>query len=248
MSLPTHEMLARFQIATIRMLEYGKDLGTPVGALEERPTLEHGFYARYGKRALDALSAIAALTMLSPVLVIVAVLIKLTSRGPVFFRQVRIGRGSCPFRILKFRSMTITPSAGDLRITVAGDPRVTRIGRFLRRYKMDELPQLWNVVCGHMSLVGPRPEVPAYVEEYTSAQRLVLSVRPGITDLASLAYRYEEEILAGHADPESYYREKVLPDKLMRNLTYLSKIALQTDLRIIARTIASSFLFVEKRQ
>ncbi len=206
----------------------------------------NGFYANYGKRALDILAATAGLILLSPVLGLVACCIKLTSRGPAFYRQVRIGKGGRPFQILKFRSMTMQTSNRDLKITVAGDSRVTPVGRFLRRYKVDELPQLWNVIRGDMSLVGPRPEVPVYIEGYTREQRMVLSVRPGITDTASLAYRHEEEILANQADPEQFYRTQILPDKLARNRAYLEKITLQNDIRIIVKTISSSFVFAEK--
>ena len=204
-----------------------------------------GFYATYGKRALDILAATAGLILLSPVFGLVACCIKLTSRGPVLFRQVRIGKDGRPFRILKFRSM-MQSSIGDLKITVAGDSRVTRVGKFLRRHKVDELPQLWNVIRGQMSLVGPRPEVPVYIEEYTREQRMVLSVRPGITDSASLAYRHEEEILANQGSPEQFYRTQILPDKLARNKAYLEKITLRNDIRIILKTISSSFLFTGK--
>jgi lipopolysaccharide/colanic/teichoic acid biosynthesis glycosyltransferase len=201
----------------------------------------NGFYVNYGKRVFDILAATTGLILLSPVLAITACCIKLTSRGPVFYRQVRIGQGARPFQILKFRSMTSQTSNGDLKITVAGDSRVTPVGKFLRSYKVDELPQLWNVIRGDMSLVGPRPEVPVYVEEYTPEQRIVLSARPGITDPASLAYRHEEEILARQADPEQFYRTTILPDKLARNRAYLEKITLQNDIRIIVKTISSAF-------
>jgi lipopolysaccharide/colanic/teichoic acid biosynthesis glycosyltransferase len=213
---------------------------------EQHPAFANGFYANYGKRALDILAATIGLILLSPVLVIAACCIKLASRGPVLYRQVRIGKRARPFQILKFRSMTIQASNSDLKITVAGDSRVTPVGKFLRHHKIDELPQLWNVIRGDMSLVGPRPEVPVYIEEYTQEQRIVLSARPGITDPASLAYRHEEEILAGQADPEQFYRTKILPDKLARNRAYLEKITLQNDIRIILKTISSSFLLADK--
>jgi lipopolysaccharide/colanic/teichoic acid biosynthesis glycosyltransferase len=208
---------------------------------EQNAGRANSFYVNYGKRVLDILAATTGLILLSPVLAIAACCIKLTSRGPVFYRQVRIGQGARPFQILKFRSMTSQTLNGDLKITVAGDSRVTPVGKFLRRYKVDELPQLWNVIRGDMSLVGPRPEVPFYIEEYTPEQRIVLSARPGITDLASLAYRHEEEILAAQDDPEQFYRTKILPDKLARNGAYLEEITLQNDIRIIVKTISSSF-------
>jgi lipopolysaccharide/colanic/teichoic acid biosynthesis glycosyltransferase len=201
-----------------------------------------GFYANYGKRALDILSATAGLILLSPVLGLVACCIKLNSRGPVLYRQLRVGKDGRPFQIMKFRSMVMQASKTDLGITIDGDPRVTAIGKVLRRYKVDELPQLWNVICGDMSLVGPRPELPVYVAEYTLDQYTVLSARPGITDPASLAYRHEEKILADQSDPEQFYRTQILPDKLARNMAYLQKITLRDDLRIILKTVSSSFL------
>jgi lipopolysaccharide/colanic/teichoic acid biosynthesis glycosyltransferase len=137
--------------------------------------------------------------------------------------------------------MVIGKSNGDLGITVSGDKRVTPIGRVLRRYKLDELPQLWNVLRGDMSLVGPRPELPMYVASYTAEQRQVLAVRPGITDPASLTYRHEEKILAEYDDPDQFYRTRILPDKLAQSLLYLQKISLKVDLRIIVETVLSLF-------
>ena len=229
----------------IRLLDQERNQGTLLRDSGQQAVFAKGFYATYGKRALDILAATAGLIVLSPVFGLVACCIKLTSRGPVLFRQVRIGKDGRPFRILKFRSM-MQSSIGDLKITVAGDSRVTRVGKFLRRHKVDELPQLWNVIRGQMSLVGPRPEVPVYIEEYTREQRMVLSVRPGITDSASLAYRHEEEILANQGSPEQFYRTQILPDKLARNKAYLEKITLRNDIRIILKTISSSFLFTGK--
>jgi len=214
----------------------------------QQPAFANSFYARYGKRALDIVAAAGGLIVLSPVLVFVACCIRLTSRGPALYRQIRIGQGGRPFQILKFRSMTMQVSNTDLQVTVAGDSRVTRVGKILRRYKVDELPQLWNVVRGDMSLVGPRPEVPVYVADYTPEQRMVLSVRPGITDPASLAYRHEEEILSGQSDPEQFYRTKILPDKLARNRAYLGRITPQNDIRIIVKTIFSSLLIAEETE
>jgi len=229
----------------IRLLDQERNQGTLLRDSGQQAVFAKGFYATYGKRALDILAATAGLILLSPVFGLVACCIKLTSGGPVLFRQVRIGKDGRPFRILKFRSM-MQSSIGDLKITVAGDSRVTRVGKFLRRHKVDELPQLWNVIRGQMSLVGPRPEVPVYIEEYTREQRMVLSVRPGITDSASLAYRHEEEILANQGSPEQFYRTQILPDKLARNKAYLEKITLRNDIRIILKTISSSFLFTGK--
>jgi lipopolysaccharide/colanic/teichoic acid biosynthesis glycosyltransferase len=199
----------------------------------------HGFYVRYGKRALDMFASTAGLLTLLPVFATVALGIKLTSRGPVIFRQTRIGREGLPFSIFKFRSMYVSdPDSSAL--TVTGDERITQVGRFLRRFKLDELPQLWNVLCGEMSLVGPRPEVPVYVAHYTPEQRVVLFVRPGITDPSSLAYRREEEVLAAASDPEHFYRTCILPDKLARSGAYLKSITFYGDVRIILKTLASS--------
>ncbi len=214
--------------------------------VEQHSAFTKSFYTNYGKRALDILSATAGLILLLPVFGFVAFCIKLTSRGPVLYRQVRTGKDGLPFQILKFRSMLMQKSEKDLSITVAGDQRVTAIGRLLRRCKVDELPQFGNVVRGDMSLVGPRPEVPLYVAEYTPEQRMVLSARPWITDPASLAYRHEEEILADQKDPEHFYRTQILPDKLARNLAYLQKITLRNDIRIILETVSSSFLLSER--
>jgi len=233
---------------SIEVIDQEKDQGGRACDSEQHPAFANGFYANYGKRLLDILAATSGLILLSPVFAIAACCIKLTSRGLVLYRQVRIGQGARPFQILKFRSMTSQTSNRDLKITVAGDSRVTPLGKFLRRYKVDELPQLWNVIRGNMSLVGPRPEVPVYIEEYTPEQRIVLSARPGITDPASLAYRHEEEILAAQADPEQFYRTKILPDKLARNRAYLEKITFQNDIRIIVKTFSSSFLLVEKQE
>jgi lipopolysaccharide/colanic/teichoic acid biosynthesis glycosyltransferase len=200
---------------------------------------------KHGKRILDCISSATGLLVLLPLFALVAVCIKLTSRGSVFYRQIRVGKDGHPFHIVKFRSMNGVASEMSPGITVSGDERITRVGRLLRRYKIDELPQLWNVLRGDMSLVGPRPELPKYVETYSSDQRLVLSVRPGITDPASLFYRLEEEILSRCEDPERVYRMEILPDKLAQNLGYIQNISFRTDLRIILATVSRSFLLVE---
>ena len=170
------------------------------------------------KRTLDFTAAALGLLLLSPLLLGVALLIRIDSRGPVFFRQVRVGRYGQPFRIFKFRTMSHAPaSAGTSgpQLTVAGDARITRVGALLRRTKIDELPQLIDVLRGTMSLVGPRPEVPHYVQHYPPESReRVLSVRPGITDFASLRYRNENALLARASDPEREYVDVILPSKL----------------------------------
>jgi len=202
-------------------------------------------YAKWGKRLLDVVAASLGLLVLSPLFVILCCVIKVTSRGGPFYRQARIGKDGRRFLIVKFRSMIVGHVNG-LEITVSGDRRVTSVGRILRRYKLDELPQLWNVLRGDMSLVGPRPELPVYVAAYTEQQRQVLAVRPGVTDPASLAYRHEEAILAEHKDPEQFYRTQVLPDKLARNLAYVQAISLKNDLHVIFETVVSSFLASQK--
>jgi len=230
----------------IPLLDRENGRGGVLSDAGQNPGSVGGFYERHGKRSLDTLLATTGLILLSPLLGFLACCIKLTSRGPVFFRQVRVGKNGRPFQILKFRSMVMQSLNTDVMITVAGDLRVTTLGRVLRRYKFDELPQLWNVIRGEMSLVGPRPELPIYVSRYTPDQRIVLCVRPGITDPASLAYRHEEEILADQSDPEQFYRTNILPDKLARNRAYLQQITFRNDTRIILRTISSSFLPAEK--
>ena len=194
------------------------------------------------KRAFDVLFAAAVLLLLSPLLLGVAAWIRLDSRGPVLFRQLRVGRDGREFRILKFRTMHVDAPARGPQITVGRDPRITRAGHFLRKYKIDEFPQFINVLVGDMSVVGPRPEVPRYVAMYPPATRdLVLSVRPGITDLASLAYRDESEVLARSNDPERAYVQEILPAKLQYACQYVRERSLWLDLRIISRTAAAVF-------
>jgi lipopolysaccharide/colanic/teichoic acid biosynthesis glycosyltransferase len=198
--------------------------------------VERNFYEKHGKRVFDLAASAIGLLLLSPLLLILALLVKLTSRGPVLYRQERVGRAGRIFRITKLRSMFEDADNRGPLITSANDSRVTPVGRMLRRLKFDELPQLWNVVKGDMSLVGPRPEVPRYVEFYSAAQRRVLAVRPGITDPASLVYRNEENVLAAQSDPDAYYRNVVLADKLNMNLEYLGNISFSYDLFLVLLT------------
>ena len=188
------------------------------------------------KRLFDILASGLGLVCLSPLFAALAVWIKLDSRGPVFYRQVRVGKGNKDFRIFKFRSMR--PDSDKLGlITVGGrDPRVTCSGYYIRKYKLDELPQLINVFIGDMSLVGPRPEVRKYVDMYSPDQLHVLDVRPGITSLASLRYRNENEVLAKAEDPDKCYIEKVMPDKLAIDLEYVRKATLWNDIKLIFST------------
>ena len=227
------------------LLEQEKDSNVILCGGVQMDALPQGFYAKRGKRVLDCVSSATGLLVLLPLFALVALSIKLTSRGPVFHRQMRVGKDGHLFPILKFRSMNGVASKMSPGITVSGDKRITRLGMILRRYKIDELPQLWNVLRGDMSLVGPRPELPKYVEVYSPEQKLVLCVRPGITDLASLAYRHEEEILSRYEDPEHVYRMEILPDKLAQNLGYIRSISFRTDLRIIFATMKRSFLSFE---
>ena len=188
------------------------------------------------KRLFDIVIAALGLVLLSPLLLAIAAWIKLDSTGPVFFRQERVGRFGRSFRIHKFRTMRI--EAAGPALTVGADPRITRAGSFLRRTKIDELPQLIDVLRGDMSVVGPRPEVPRYVATYPPALRTkVLSVRPGITDPASLQFRDESALLARAADPEREYREVVLPQKLRLAADYVDTASLGGDLRLIAATL-----------
>ena len=192
------------------------------------------------KRLFDILCAGLGLLLLSPLLLAVAVWVKLDSRGPVMFRQERVGRFGVPFRIHKFRTMRVdAPSLGP-QITIGDDARITRSGRWLRASKVDELPQLWDVLRGAMSLVGPRPEVPRYVALYPDGLReLVLSVRPGITDPASLSFRNESELLARAADPEREYVEVVMPMKLGLAADYVRNASLGGDIRLILATLGA---------
>jgi len=189
------------------------------------------------KRALDIALSALGLVLLTPVFAAVALGLRREGAGPVLFRQVRVGRGFRPFRILKFRTMVPGAERMGPGITPGKDPRVTRFGAFLRWTKLDELPQLWNVLCGDMSLVGPRPELPHYARMFEDDYREILRVRPGITDLASLAYRDEAGRLDLEPDPERAYVETILPDKIRLARTYVSRASFAYDLRIIGETM-----------
>lgn len=196
------------------------------------------FYSRIGKRSFDAASAFIGLVVLSPLFVVVALAVKLTSRGPAFFGQVRVGQFGKPFRILKFRTMKHGGSAATSLLTAKGDSRVTRLGEFLRKRKIDELPQLMNVLIGDMSLVGPRPEVPRYVATYTERQKAVFSLKPGITGLSTKRFANEEDLLANQSDKESFYLTTILPSKLEMELRYCEDISFSLDLKLIFATLA----------
>lgn len=179
------------------------------------------------------------LLVLSPVFLILAIWVKSDSKGPIFYRQVRVGRYGRDFMLYKFRSMRVGSDKKGLITIGEKDPRVTRSGYFIRKYKLDELPQLVNVFVGDMSFVGPRPEVRRYVDMYTREQMHVLDVRPGITDWASIRYRNENELLASVKDPERFYQEVVMPDKLKINLEYVSRHSLLFDIKLIFKTVFS---------
>ena len=178
------------------------------------------------------------LFLFAPIFMLVALLILCDDGGPVFFRQVRVGRHGTPFRIHKFRTMGVRGEQQGPQITIGSrDSRVTRIGFYLRKFKIDELPQFLDILAGTMSFVGPRPEVPRYVELYTHAQREVLNVSPGITDLASIAYRNENDILAASQDPETTYVNEVMPAKIALNLQYIATRSLWKDILLIIQTL-----------
>jgi lipopolysaccharide/colanic/teichoic acid biosynthesis glycosyltransferase len=194
------------------------------------------------KRTFDVVVSLFALTILAPVLGAIALGVLATSPGGVLFRQVRMGRGNRPFSIVKFRTMSVAQDAAKGRFDPGRDSdRITPIGRWLRKTKLDELPQFWNVLRGEMSLVGPRPEVPRWTEVYPERWEVVLSVRPGITDPASIEYRHEEDLLAAAEDPERTYREAILPRKLEIAERYVRTRTFAGDLAVLLRTATSIF-------
>ena len=192
------------------------------------------------RRVLDLVVAIPAVIVLLPVFVVVAAWIKLDSRGPVFFLQERVGLGGRSFRIFKFRTMVTDAEQRGTQITIGRDPRITPSGHFLRKYRLDELPQLFNVLKGEMSIVGPRPEVPRYVAFYNDEQRQILNFRPGLTSPATIEFSNESEVLsqnADPADPEAYYRTELMPAKIAIDLHYSLLATVWSDCAVIARTL-----------
>ncbi len=189
------------------------------------------------RRVVDVAGATLGLLLLWPVFVAIAGAIALEDDGPVFFRQSRVGVGGRLFGIWKFRTMVSDAEQCGRQLTVGDDPRITQVGCWLRRAKLDELPQLFNVLCGDMGFVGPRPEVPRYVCFYTEAQRQVLALTPGITDPASLTYFDESGLLTGAPDPERVYVERIMPEKIRLNLEYATHRSLWADLRVVASTV-----------
>ena len=193
------------------------------------------------KRIFDLFFATVGTFFLLPVLVPVAIAIKVDSRGPIFFRQVRVGRNGEPFRIFKFRTMVTDAEKCGPLVSSGDDPRITRIGALLRKYKIDELPQLLNVISGEMSLVGPRPEVPKYVAAYPDDYKFILKVRPGITDYASLEFKDENSLLRSADDPEKKYIEEILPIKIKFYKKYITEQSLLTDFKLILKTLKGIF-------
>ena len=188
------------------------------------------------KRIFDIILSLFGLIILLPFMLIIAIFIKLDSKGPVFFKQLRVTKNGREFKIFKYRTMRVGSDKYS-QITVGKDDRITKIGSFLRKYKLDEIPQLINVLIGDMSLVGPRPEVPKYVALYTDEQKEILKVRAGITDYASIEFSNENDLLASEEDPEKAYIEKIMPKKIELNKKYLSEISILTDIKIILLTI-----------
>lgn len=196
------------------------------------------------KRIFDIIASFCGIIMLFPIMIIIGIIIKLTSKGPILFKQVRVTKNGKLFKINKFRTMKEN-SEGNKQITVGNDLRITGIGKVLRKTKLDELPQLFNVIKGEMSLVGPRPEVPKYVNLYTEEQRKILEVPAGITDYASIYFSNESELLGKSGDPEKFYIEKIMPYKIELNQKYIQNIGILTDIKIIILTILKIAGFIK---
>ena len=194
-------------------------------------------YQQFGKRAFDFIAASFGGITISPIFIVLAMAVKWSSKGPVFYKQERIGKGFQPFIMYKFRSMVVNNASKNQLVTATGDPRITTVGKFLRRYKLDELPQLFNVIRGDMSLVGPRPEVMRYIEHYKVDYEKILQVKPGITDNAAIAFKHEEKILAEYDNSEVAYIKKILPMKIRLYHDYISKISFIGDIKLILKTI-----------
>ncbi len=202
-------------------------------------------YSRLGKRVLDVVFALAGLAITSPLLLLCAVAIRIDSRGPIFFRQRRVGQQGRFFQIIKLRTMVDQADRNGLKLTASGDSRITPVGKWLRRTKMDEIPQLLNVLRGEMSLVGPRPEVPEYVAAYNNNQRRIFELKPGITGPASVAFVDEETLLAGQPDKHSFYLQTLMPRKLELDLAYCEKVSFIADIKLILGTLGRLFNLVK---
>jgi len=228
---------ANEDLAGIKVIKGGLQFATTAQDNDVRPSWDAAAARAAAKRFYDLFFAAIGLILLSPLLLLIALAIKLSDRGPIFYRQRRIGRYGIPFFIWKFRTMVSNADVCGPSVTSNDDPRITPLGRILRPTKLDELPQLWNVLSGDMSLVGPRPEVARYVEHYSHEQRTILKHKPGITDLASLCFRNEETLLKSSGSAEQFYVEHLLPRKLKLNEDYAEKANLLTDTWIILQTI-----------
>ncbi len=196
----------------------------------------------FGKRVFDIAGSFLILAILSPFLLLLALAIKLDSKGPVFYRQIRVGRYDRDFKIFKFRTMVQDADRVGPLLTLGKDPRITRVGGFIRKLRLDEFSQLLNVLGGSMSLVGPRPEVRKYVEVYTPEYMATLLVRPGITATSSIAFKDEDKLLNSGGDPEQIYVEQILPPKMKLNLEYLRHISVWNDMKIMLQTVGAVFL------
>lgn len=199
--------------------------------------MQDNFYSKYGKRIFDFVSALLCLVLLSPFFLLMSAIIKLTDKGPIFFRQVRVGQNFKLFKLVKFRTMIPDAEKYGPVITAENDSRITKIGKFLRKFKLDELPQLINVLKGEMSLVGPRPEVPKYVEMFKAEYEEILKIKPGITDYATIEFRDEEKTLAKYDNAEDGYIKKVLPKKIELYKKYLREQSFLTDFKLIILTL-----------
>jgi len=193
-------------------------------------------YLRYGKRYFDFFVSIVSLVILLPVFLLVAVAIKLDDGGPVFFFQERVGRNFSTFKVVKFRTMTTDPQVAGPLVTSENEKRITKVGKILRKLKIDELPQIFNVLRGEMSIVGPRPEVPKYVKLFEKEYRKLLTVRPGMTEYASVVFRNEEQILSRYTEPETAYVTGILPKKIKLELIYVSRVSFIFDIKIFLWT------------
>ena len=199
--------------------------------------LKNSKFNLFIKRLFDILASLFGILVMAIPMIIISIAIKLDSKGPVFFKQKRVKKNNKDFTILKFRTMVVDAPELGMAITVGDDPRITKVGKFLRKTKLDEFPQLFNVLVGDMSFVGPRPEVRKYVDMYSDSDKDILKIRPGITDLASIKYRDESEILDKSDNPEKTYVEEIMPNKIELNKQYIENINLLNDIKIILQTL-----------
>lgn len=235
----TAENKAAEESAAVAALEHDEEIAQVNAESDFDSLLRKKKFSLFLKRCFDITASAFGLLVLAVPFLIIAIIIKVTSKGPVFFRQVRVGKNGKEFRIFKFRTMVADAEKKGMQITVGADSRITGIGKFLRKTKVDELPQLINVFIGQMSFVGPRPEVPRYVAMYSDYQRNILRIKPGITELASIVYRDENEVLAQSEDPEKTYIEDIMPKKIGLNIEYMKKLGFWYDLKLIFMTFAA---------